>query len=77
MRNIRKATVPSGYRIRVFAVRANGVVRGKFAIASYKERPSFELMLQAASALVQNDRIAVSMLYAVGGINLGAVDVSS
>ena len=32
---------------------ADGVVRGKFAIAGYKERPSFEVMLQAASKLVQ------------------------
>ena len=32
---------------------ANSVVRGKFAIAGYKERPSFEVMLQAASELVQ------------------------
>ena len=37
----------------VLLLDANGVVRGKFAIAGYKERPSFELMLQAASALVQ------------------------
>lgn len=33
---------------------ANGVVRGKFAIAGYKERPSFEVMLEAASGLVPN-----------------------
>ena len=32
---------------------ADGVVRGKFAIAGYKELPSFEVMLQAASKLVQ------------------------
>ena len=32
---------------------ANGVVRGKFAIAGYKERPSCEVMLQAASGLVR------------------------
>ena len=31
----------------------DGVVRGKFAIAGYKELPSFEVMLQAASKLVQ------------------------
>lgn len=37
----------------VLLLDANGVVRGKFAIAGYKERPLFELMLQAASALVQ------------------------